>query len=117
MADQLSEIKVSSNDKIEAEIIFADNQILILNNGAEIHATKSNRAGGRLNARVDLKDSLMPGINYMSFVGIAWGPRFQFNYNFLVNDKKIESHSDNTGQCPAGMGKAYFKSYKVILED
>lgn len=117
MTDQLPEIKVRSNDKVEVEIIFADNQLVILNNGVEVHATKSDRAGGRLNARVDLTGCLMAGINYVSFIGIAWGPRFQFNYNFLVNDQKIESHSDNTGQCPSGKGKAYFKSYTVCLED
>ena len=116
MTDPLSEIKVSPNDKIEVEIVFADNQLVILNNGMEVHATKSDRAGGRLNARVDLKGSLMAGLNYVSFVGIAWGARFQFNYNFLVNDQKIESHSDNTGQCPSGKGRAYFKSCKVFLE-
>jgi len=116
MTEQLPEIKISSNDEIYIEIVFADNQLVIINNGVEVHATRSDRAGGRLNAKVNIKDSLVAGMNYISFIGIAWGPRFQFNYNMFVNDQKIESHSDNTGQCPSGKGKAYLKSFRVLNE-
>ena len=117
MTEQSPQIEVSSNDKIEVVIIFADNQLVILNNGQEVHSTKSDRAGGRLNAKIDLKGSLAPGKNYVIFLGIAWGPRFQFNYNLLVNDQNIESHSDNTGQCPSPKGKAYLKSYEILVKD
>ncbi len=117
MAEQLPQLTVSSNDKVEVEIIFADNQLVILSNGAEVHSTKSDRAGGRLNAKIDLNSSLTPGKNYVTFIGIAWGPRLQFNYRTLVNGQSISSHSDDTGQCPAGKGKAYLKSFDIIVSD
>ena len=117
MTEQLPQIEVNPDDNLEVEIVFADNQLVIINNGVEVHSTKSDRAGGRLNAKVNIKESLVAGINYVTFIGIAWGPRFQFNYNFLVNDQKIASHSDDTGQCPANKGKAYIKSYRVYYEE
>jgi len=117
MTEPLPQIEVSPDDNIEVEIVFADNQLVIINNGEEVHSTKSDRAGGRLNAKIDIKGFLVAGKNYLTFLGIAWGPRLQFNYNFLVNGQTIESHSDNTGQCPAGKGKAYLKSFIVILKD
>ena len=112
---QLANIQAQANDKIEVEIIFADNQLVIISNGIEVHSTRSDRTGGRLNAKVSLNESLEPGKNYLSFVGIALGPRFQFNYNLLINDQQIETHSDNTGQCPANKGKSYLKSFIIEL--
>jgi hypothetical protein len=117
MDHQLAVIKAHANDKIEIEIIFADNQLVIISNGIEVHATRSDRTGGRLNAKVDLKETLMMGINYLTCIGIALGPRFQFNYNLLINDQVIETHSDNTGQCPANKGKSYLKSSIIELEN
>jgi hypothetical protein len=112
---QLANTQAHINDKIEVEIIFADNQLVIINNGIEVHATRSDRTGGRLNAKVSLNESLVTGKNYLCFVGIALGPRFQFNYNLLINDERVDSHSDNTGQCPAIKGKSYLKSYIIEL--
>jgi len=112
---QLDSIQAHANDKIEVEIIFADNQLVIINNGIEVHSTRSDRTGGRLNAKVSLNESLSEGINYLTFVGIALGPRFQFNYNLIINDQRIDTHSDNTGQCPATRGKSYLKSFIIEL--
>ncbi|MGV7222456.1 MAG: hypothetical protein ACQ9MH_13105 [Nitrospinales bacterium] len=116
MDHQLPQLQAKQNDKIEIEIIFADNQLVIINNGVEVHATRSDRTGGRLNAKVNLMDSLVEGINYLSFIGIALGPRFQFNYNLSINDQIVETHSDNTGQCPANKGKSYLKSFIIKLD-
>ena len=117
MDQQLANILAHKNDKIEVEIIFADNQLVIINNGVEVHATRSDRTGGRLNAKVSLNESLVMGTNYLTCIGIALGPRFQFNYNMLINDQKVESHSDNTGQCPATKGKSYLKSFMISYEN
>ena len=41
MTEQLPQIEVNPDDNLEVEIVFADNQLVIINNGAEVHSTKS----------------------------------------------------------------------------
>lgn len=110
----MADFIVSSNDRVNLHIYRADNEFIVITNDVVLYDRRTEH-DPRINDTIDLTESLKLGINYINLLGIDWGGKYHYHFEFDLNGNSVPGLGrEDEGRSGAnGLSKHY--SYTIEL--